>query len=77
MVVISHYDTRQVEVPATDLRQTQHRHRIFSVTDNCRLVGEIIDLPPVKRRIRTMRLLDGWLLLSSTSETLTVPMPAE
>ena len=46
-------------------------------TDDCRLVGEILDLPPVKRRIRSMQLVDGWLLLSSTSETLAVPLPSD
>jgi outer membrane protein assembly factor BamB len=75
LAVVSHHDTRQVEVPGSNLRERQHDYRVYLFSENLALDGKIIDLPPLKRRVRTVGAIDGWLLLSSAGDTLAVPMP--
>ncbi|MCP3905511.1 MAG: PQQ-binding-like beta-propeller repeat protein [Planctomycetes bacterium] len=75
LVVVSHHDTRQVEIPDSNQRERQHDYRIYVFTENLALSGEVIDLPPLARRVRTISAVDGWLLLSSAAETLALPMP--
>jgi hypothetical protein len=64
-------------VPAESRRKTQHTYRVYAVSANCRLVGETAQLPPLQERLGAAAVIDNWLLLSTSSATLAVALPAE
>ncbi len=77
LVVISRHDSRQVEVEGDSGRRTQWTYRIYIMSENCLLMKDAIELPPVTKRFRDAALVDGQLLLSTDAETLVLPMPAD
>ena len=77
LIVISQHDSRQVAVENRAGRRTQWTYRLYIMSENLRLIGEAIELPPLTRRLREAALIDGLLLLSTDAETLALPMPAD
>ena len=67
---------RSEQVPA-EVRRTQHIYRVYGLSENCRLMGEAVELPPMTERLEQVVAIDGWLLLSTATGTFAVPMPAE
>ena len=61
--------------PANDARwRSQETYRVYALSDSCKLLGKPVELPPLTRR-ETAVLIDGWLLLSSQSDTVAIPLP--
>lgn len=58
-------------------RRTQHPYRIYLLSENARILGEPIELPPLPEPIREARLIDGWLLLSLSESSIAAPMPLQ
>jgi outer membrane protein assembly factor BamB len=77
MLLVSRYKSEQILVPAESRRQTQHIYRVYAMSENCRLVGDVVQLAPLKERLEAAAVIDNWLLLSTTSATLAVPLPVE
>ncbi len=75
LVLISRSDSRQTPVPGQRGRRTQHTYRLYSLSDNCKLIGDAVELAPVSDRFERAAVIDGWLLLSSRSETVAIPAP--
>ena len=65
---------RSEPVPG-EARRTQHVYRVYGLSENCRLMGEALELPPMTERLEQVVAVDGWLLLSTATGTLAVPMP--
>ena len=65
---------RSEQVPG-EARRRQHIYRVYGFSENCRLMGEAVELPPMTERLEQVVAIDGWLLLSTAASTLVVPMP--
>ena len=72
LLVISRYKSEQVP---GETRRTQQIYRVYALSDNCRLIGEVLELPPMAETLQHATLVDGWLLLSTATSTVAVPMP--
>jgi len=70
LVVLSQHRTSQEPVPGQGGLRTERRYRIYLMSENCRLEADAIEVPPVTRRFNHAALIDGWLLLSTSSETM-------
>ncbi|MHC4140689.1 MAG: hypothetical protein ACYSUF_02005 [Planctomycetota bacterium] len=77
MLLVSRFKSEQVMVPAESRRRTQHTYRVYAMSENCGLVGETVQLPPLSERLAAAAVIDNWLVLSTSSETLAVALPAE
>ncbi len=77
LVLVNRFKSEQVMVPGEARRQTQHTYRVYGISENCRLTGEGAELPPLPERLETAGVIDGWLLLSTGTETLAVAMPVQ
>ena len=75
--MVSRYKSEQVHVPAETRRQTQHTYRVYAISENCRLLGEPVQLGPLTERLAAAAVIDNRLLLSTSSATLVVSLPAE
>jgi hypothetical protein len=73
-VLVSQYDTRQVKVEGEPGRRTQRRYRVYVLSPNCKLEADMMELPPMNKRLREASLVDGWLLLSTDNETVALPL---
>ena len=58
-----------------DMRRTHQIYRVYALSDNCRLIGEVLELPPMAEPLEHAALVDGWLLLSTATGSVAVPMP--
>jgi len=65
----------QVRIAPDAPSQTQRLYRIYAFSSNGRLEYEPTELPPLVKKIRAVRALEGVLLLSTDTETLAVPFP--
>ena len=72
LLVISRYKSEQVR---GETRRTQQIYRVYALSDNCRLIGEVLELPPMVEPLEHATVVDGWLLLSTATGTMAVPMP--
>ena len=72
LLVVSRYKSEQVR---GETRRTQQIYRVYTLSDNCRLIGEVLELPPMTEPLEHATLVDGWLLLSTATGTVAVPMP--
>jgi len=72
MLVVSRH--KSTPVP-DDTRRTHQIYRVYALSDNCRLIGEVFELPPMSEPLEHATLIDGWLLLSTATSTVAVPMP--
>ncbi|MHC4303008.1 MAG: outer membrane protein assembly factor BamB family protein [Planctomycetota bacterium] len=77
MLLVSRFKSEQVMVPAESRRRTEHTYRVYAMSENCRLVGDTVQLPPLSERVEVAAVIDNWLLLSTSSETLAVALPVE
>jgi hypothetical protein len=77
LLLVSRFKSEQVMIPAESRRRTQHTYRVYAMSENCRLVGETVQLPPLSERLESAAVIDNWLLLSTSSETLAIALPAE
>ncbi|MHC4963773.1 MAG: outer membrane protein assembly factor BamB family protein [Planctomycetota bacterium] len=77
MLLVSRFKSEQVMVPAESRRRTEHTYRVYAVSENCGLVDETVQLPPLTERLGAAAVMDNWLLLSTSSETLAVALPGE
>ena len=67
--------TLQSPIPDQPGRRTQQwTYLIYVLSDNCKLLGEPAKLPTLNDRVQQAAVIDGWLLLSTQSETLSIPM---
>lgn len=58
-------------------RRTHHVYSIYALSDNGRLLDEPLQLPALFEPVRDAHLVDGWLMLSTSTHTIAVPFPAE
>ena len=63
---------RSEQIQGEEGRQTQHTYRLYSLSQNCKLLGEGFQLPSLPQRLERAAVVDGWLLLSTSSSTLAV-----
>ncbi len=70
LVLISRSESRQGR-----RRRTQHTYRVYSLSENCKLMGDSVELPPVSEPFDRAAVIDGWILLSSPSETVAIAAP--
>ncbi len=75
LLLVNRFKSEQVMVPGEARRQTQHTYRVYGLSQNCRLLGEGVELPALPERLETAAVIDGWLMLSTGTETLAVAMP--
>ncbi|MEE9129961.1 MAG: hypothetical protein V3T84_08065, partial [Phycisphaerales bacterium] len=71
LVLISRSESRQGQ----RRRRTQHTYRLYSLSENCKLMGDSVELPPVSEPFDRAAVIDGWILLSSPSETVAIAAP--
>ena len=70
LVLISRSESRQRR-----RRPTQHTYRVYSLSENCKLMGDAVELPPVSEPFDRAAVIDGWILLSSPSGTVAIAAP--
>ena len=70
LVLISRSESRQRR-----RRPTQHTYRVYSLSENCKLMGDAVELPPVSAPFDRAAVIDGWILLSSPSGTVAIAAP--
>jgi len=58
-------------------RRTQYVYRVYALSENGKVLEERLDIEPLPERVQYAQLLNGWLLMSTNSDTLAVPMPTE
>ncbi|MCH8164001.1 MAG: PQQ-like beta-propeller repeat protein [Planctomycetes bacterium] len=75
LVVISRYKSEQVTNPGLSGRQTQHTYRLYALSENCKLMGEVFQLPSLPQRLTQAVVIDGWVFLSTASSTVAVAVP--
>ena len=75
LVLVSKAGTQQVRDPDRAESKTKHFYRIYVLSENGALMQDGSDLEPLDESIRNAELVDGWLILSTGSATLAVPMP--
>ena len=68
LVLISRSESRQ-------RRRTQHKYRLYTLSWNCKLMGDSFELPPVSEPFDRAAVIDGWILLSSPSRTVAIAAP--
>ena len=73
--LVSRLKREQVVLAGQAGRQTKHVYRLYSLSENCKLMGEAVQLPPLPERVRHASVIDGWLLLATPSSTLAVACP--
>lgn len=76
MVLISRLSV-QAQPSELGGRRMQHVYRIYALSNNGRVLAEPLELQPLPERLYSARLIDGWLLLSTSSDTMQIPMPAD
>ena len=72
LLVISRYKSEQVR---GETRRTQQIYRVYALSDNCRRIGEVLELPPMVEPLEHATVGDGWLLLSTATGTVAGPRP--
>ena len=75
LVLVSLFQSRQANGAPGRGRQMQHTYRLYTLSDNCKLMGETVQPPPVLRPYEHARIIDGWLLLSSSTSTDAIAAP--
>ncbi len=75
LVLISRSDTSQPTVPGQRGRRTQHTYRLYTLSDNCKLISDAVELERVSERFERAAVIDGWVVLSSRSQTVFIPAP--
>ena len=70
LVLISRSESRQGR-----RRRTQHTYRLYSLSENCKLMGDSVELPSVPKPYDRAAVIDGWILLSSPSGTVAIAAP--
>jgi hypothetical protein len=73
LILISRFKTEQAIMPDQNGRRTQHTYRIYDLSENCKDRGEI-ELHPISQRLFDAAAIDGWLLLSTQTDTMALPM---
>jgi len=68
LVLISRSESRQ-------RRRTQHKYRLYTLSENCKLMGDSFELEPVSEAFDRAAVIDGWILLSSPSRTVAIAAP--
>jgi len=74
LLVVSRFRSEQVP---NEPRRTQHVYRVYTLSENCRLMGEAVELPPMTERLQRVVAVDGWLVLSTAGGIVALPMPAD
>ncbi len=77
LLVLSRFQTEQAIIPDRSGRVTQHSYRIYRLAPDCKLRDESYVLPPITQRLVQVETIDGWILLSTPTETLAIPLPEE
>ncbi len=75
LLVVSRFRRDDVGVPGEAGRRT-HVYRLYQLSSNCKLLSESFELPPLTVHVHRAAVIDGWLLVSTPSDTMVVPMPA-
>jgi outer membrane protein assembly factor BamB/elongation factor P hydroxylase len=75
MLVVSQFDTSQEQIPGEVGRRTQRTYRIYALSESGRLEGDVIEPPPTTNRVVDGVAIDGWVLLSTSTEVLALPLP--
>ena len=75
LVLISRSDSRQTRVPGQTGRRTEHTYRLYALSDNCKLIGDAVELEAVSQRFERAVVIDGWIVLSSRTLTVAIPAP--
>ena len=75
LMLVSRFKTEQVKVPAESRRRTEHTYRVYSLSENCRLIGEAVQLPPLHDRVERVTVIDDWMMLSTPAGILAVALP--
>ena len=57
--------------------RNQYKYWLYLLSDNGKVLADPAEAPPLGDRVQQARLVDGWLLLSTQSNTLAIPMPAQ
>lgn len=74
LVLVNRSRSEQVPIAGEAGRQTQHTYRVYSLSEDCRLMGEGYELTPLTERLDRAAAIDGWLLLSTDTQTVALPM---
>jgi outer membrane protein assembly factor BamB len=74
LVLVNRFRSEQVPVAGEAGRQTQHTYRVYSLSEDCRLLGEGHELTPIVERLERAAAVDGWLLLATGTQTVALPM---
>jgi hypothetical protein len=67
----------QVAVGGGPGMRNQYRYWLYLLSDNAKVLADPAEAPPLGDKVQQARLIDGWLLLSTQSNTLAIPMPAK
>jgi outer membrane protein assembly factor BamB len=76
VVVVSEHRREQQPLPDRSGRRTVRVYQVFQFSPNGKLEGRMVGLDPILERLERASLIDGWLLLSMSNKTITLPMPA-
>lgn len=77
LLVVSRFKSEPVIVPGQAGRRHQHTYRLYALSENCKLLGEAFQLPPLAASLQRAAVIEGWLLLSTTKSTIAVPLPTD
>jgi len=74
LLVVSSLGSEQIELEGT--RRTQYVYRVYQLDrqQGCKLIGNALQLTSLGQRFETAQVIDGWLLLSTSSAVTAVPL---
>jgi len=76
LILVSQLDSRQVVLEGETLRRTLRTYRIYLLSRNGKMLGDVIELPPQTDPLRHALVIDDWLLLAADSRTIALQLPA-
>ena len=75
LLLVSIFKKEPAPAPRASRKRTHYTYRLYALSANCKLMGDSFQLPVMTDRVLRAAVIDGWLLLSTPSETLAVAMP--
>lgn len=75
LIVVSAHSTQAAIGAQPGMRSTQYVYRIFALSENGKVLGQPYAAPTLGDKVQQAAIIDGWLLLSTQTVTLAIPMP--
>ncbi|MHC5022418.1 MAG: outer membrane protein assembly factor BamB family protein [Planctomycetota bacterium] len=75
-LLLGRLDPQAAPMPGRELRPNERIYRVFAMSENCKVLDEV-EVAVERKELRSVQAIDGWLLLSTRSDTMALPLPVE